>query len=77
MLAGVGNVIPEPAGTSPDTVLWSVTVVALTLCTAVPVEMFGPDTSMFGGMPAVAAKERTLPDGQSADVFALIRRLNT
>ena len=25
------------------------TVVALTLCTAVPVEMFGPDTSMFGG----------------------------
>ena len=78
-VAAIRNVISEPAGTSAETGPLSVTVVAVTLCTIVPAGIVGPDagivgpdTDMSGWMPAVDAKVRTLPAGQSAEVVALM-----
>ena len=71
-VATVRNVISEPGATSSERGPLSVTVVAVTLCTVVPAGIFGPDTDMSGWMPAVDAKVRILPEGQSTDVFALM-----
>ena len=71
-VVAIRNVISEPSGTSPATGPLSVMVVAVRLCTVVPAGIFGPDTDMSGWMPAVDAKVRILPEGQSTDVFALM-----
>jgi hypothetical protein len=67
------KVMIEPLGTSPGTPLLSVTVVAVTLCTAVPAAMPAPKTGIPALIPFVqpGPKVNVLPARQSAVVFAV------